>query len=159
MNQNRIITKIPESNQKRMKSSLKEGLKNQLVDSMVPIDLFTGDRKEDDRNGFIKEHFKGLTLEETQKVNSVLKAYLPKFIPYYVSANKLKAEGETQTQTQGADGKNDKDNPLAAALGFPNFNNDSSGGKDPEKMAIDRLKKLSLSQLEQLDRKNQGVSE
>jgi hypothetical protein len=133
---------------------LKEGLKNQLVDSMVPIDLFTGDRKEDDRNSFIKDHFKGLSLEETQKVSTVLKAYLPKFLPYYISSNKLVAQDEIQEK-----GKEQKDNPLAAALGFPNFNNDSSASKDPEKVAIDRLRKLSLSQLEELDRKNQGIGE
>ena len=126
---------------------LSQGLKTQLVDAMLPIDLFSGDRKEDDRNAFVKEHFKDLTLAETQKVSNVLKAYLPKFLPYYTAQTQKQAETSTEKTEK-------KENPLAAALGFPQFDNSPKGDTDINKNLYSSLNKLSLEQLKLMHKKN-----
>jgi hypothetical protein len=139
----------------KQNNELKEGLKTQLIDAMVPIDLFSGDRKEDDRNAFLKEHFKTLTLEETTKVSNVLKAYLPKFLPFYIA--KTQKQAETGTETKGDSKDKKEENPLAASLTFPKFDNNASEGEKKQNLYT-ILKKHSLEELESMDRKTRENS-
>jgi hypothetical protein len=139
----------------KQNNELKEGLKTQLIDAMVPIDLFSGDRKEDDRNAFLKEHFKGLSLEETTKVSNVLKAYLPKFLPFYIA--KTQKQAETGTETKGDSKDKKEENPLAASLTFPKFDNNATEGEKKQNLYT-ILKKHSLEELENMDRKTRENS-